>query len=184
MVETSVYQYVRTYIYGEKFTNARIDLGRRVAEMIEKGTVSSDVELEHLRTFLPLYPYREYQMSGEIAGVPIFGKLDGFTEEKLHIGEYKTGVYWDADRVATSGQLSFYALLVFLKYRKLPQRITLTWMPTEIRPDGSVHVTGDIQNFETYRTMEDILEIGARIKKSWKLIQEVCEAEYKSIGLL
>ncbi len=184
LIETSVYQYVRTYVYEEKFSNPRMELGKRVAEMIEAGTVSADLELEHLRTFLPIYPEREYALKGEISGVPIYGKLDGFNPESLHLGEYKTGVRWNAKMVAESGQISFYALLVLLNYRMLPKRITLTWMPTETRPDGSIHVTGDIQNFETYRTMEDILLIAARIKKGWKKIQEVCAIEYKSIGLL
>jgi len=184
--ETSPYQYAKRYIYEDNPENPRMKLGRDVAEMLEEGIEQEDKELEFFRTFLPEYPEKEYKIEGEISGIKILGKLDGWDEKNLHIGEYKTGAKgtWNQKRVDEHGQLSFYALLVYLKYGKLPKRITLHWLPTAITPEKGLHLTGDIHHFETTRTQKDLIDIGARIKRAWKGIIELCDEEYKAIGLL
>lgn len=191
--EKSPAEYAMRYIYRDNPENQRMALGKRVAEMIEKGEEEADKDLEYFRIFLPQYPYREFEVwkdkeKGEyitFAGIPIFGKLDGWNPEARHIGEYKTGAKWDQRMADTTGQLSFYALLIYIAYGIPPEKlkITLHWMPTTIDPREGLKLTGDIKEFQTRRTQKDLVEIGSRIVKAWAGIRALCAEEYKAIGL-
>lgn len=177
-------EYAMRYIYGSNPTNPAMELGKVVAEMLEKDTEQEDAALEHARIFLPSYPSKEHEIRATIAGVPLLGKLDGYDPVKGLIGEYKTGRLWTQERADKHRQLDFYALLVHLAYRVPVDRIgiTLHWLPTEWN-NGDPKITGDIVNFETSRTTSDILNISKEIVDTWKAIGEFCEKEYRSIGL-
>jgi hypothetical protein len=73
------------------------------------------------------------------------------------------------------GQLDFYALLVYLKYKKLPKSIKLIWIETETN-DDVVKFTGKIKTFEVKKTKQDIIKIASRIHKAVKGIKEMWEA--------
>ena len=161
-----------------------MELGKYVAEMIEHDEEQEDEVLENLRIFLPQYQNKEFKIEAEINGVPILGKLDGFNTDPIKVGEYKTGRFWSQEMADDTEQLDWYALLVYLKFRVLPDKIpmTLTWMPTDWN-GGDPQVTGEIVNFETRRSTMRVLMIGKKIVDVWKEIGIFYEDKYRSIGL-
>lgn len=168
--ERSPAMYKRIYFYGEEINNPAMELGKEVAQCLETGEESENIAIEHLKIFLPSYKFREYEIQAEVEKIPLLGRLDGFGEDPLEIGEYKTGKNWTQKMVDTNGQLTFYALLVLKKFKKFPERIRLHWAKT-ISEDGEIKLTGDIQSFETKRTLADIVSIAERCKKAWKGIK-------------
>lgn len=193
-------------------TNAAMDLGRELAEALArndwKKKEAPDIELA--RILLPSCRHTEYEvprLKGDgcgskeipctecaargierplfVRGISIYGKFDGFDDKKnLVITEHKTGrSKWTQKRVDTLGQLSFYSLLVYLKFGKLPDEIRLNWVPAQYDDEGELKLIGDIQTFETRRTMADLLAISVRIERAWEGIKELCAGEYPAIGL-
>lgn len=181
--EHSPMEYIKRYIYGESKSTPAMEFGKRMAEMLEHDTEQEDEELEFYRTFLPRYEKHEHEIRTEFAGVPLLGKLDGFNEDGLVIGEYKTGREWTAEKVRKHRQLDFYAMLVYKKYGKLPSKIMLHWIPTEINGSGKLGATGEIKQFETIRTMAQVFKIAADAKRAWDEIGRICAEEHKSIGI-
>jgi len=176
MFERDVWLYKRVYIDGEEqFESDALKIGKALAERLENGIECTDKLIEYLAIFMPKYQKREFEIKGEFDGIPVLGKLDGFNEKTLEIGEYKTGKNWNQALVDKSGQLTFYAMLVWLKYGKLPSKIKLHWAQTEVDDDGELRITGSIKTFETKRTLSDILLLGGRIKKAWEEILNLTE---------
>jgi hypothetical protein len=70
------------------------------------------------------------------------------------------------------GQLDFYTLLVYLKYKKLPRSIKLIWVETETN-DDIVSFTGKVKTFEVEKSMTDIIKIIGRIHKAQKGIDDM-----------
>jgi len=99
-------------------------------------------------------------------------------------GEYKTGHRWNQKEADSTEQLDWYTLLLHLKYGIEPDKVqwVLTSMPTEWN-FGNPIVTGEIINFETKRTMSDIIRVGKKIKDSWEKLGVLVAEEYKSLGL-
>jgi hypothetical protein len=167
--------YYQVYIEGlDQFKTKYLELGKRMATTLENGfDEEHDPIFEFVATFMPGYPKKEFDIKIEFEGIPLVGKLDGWNEKTMTIGEYKTGKNWTQNMVDKHGQLTFYALLIWLKYKKLPEKILLHWAKTEEDLDGTLKLTGDIKTFSTKRTMKDIIVFSKRIKTAWEGICEV-----------
>jgi len=161
--------YYQVYIEGlDQFRTKYLELGKRMATGLENGfDEERDPLFEMLIVFLPSYPKREFDMKAEFEGIPLVGKLDGWNEKTMTIGEYKTGKNWTQGMVNQSGQLTFYSFLVWLKYGKLPQHIFLHWARTDEDLEGNLKLTGEMKTFATERTMKDIILFSKRIKNAW-----------------
>ncbi len=181
LFEKDPFLYWQIYVEGQDMVRTKyLELGKTFAEAMEYDHIEcEDPMMEYLRVFLPRYPLREHDLNGIIEGVPILGKLDGFDEENLIVGEYKTGKSWNQRKVDTHGQLHFYALLVWLNYKRLPSKINLHWAKTEENENGDLRLTGDFTNYEAKVTMADVILMAARIKKAWEGIKELCVQEYQ-----
>lgn len=185
LFERSPEEYRQRYFYGKTFSNGATEYGRRVHEALEVGCDDSggedeDGEFDHFRTFLPKFDHSEYEIKTEWDGIPLYGKLDLYSEGK--IGEIKTGVdtnggRWSVAKTNKSLQLTFYAALVWLSKQALPEAITLYWLPV-VEKDGKRACTGEIRIFQTMRTMSDIIRLKGRIVKAWEGIQKMAEEEY------
>ena len=67
--------------------------------------------------------------------------------------------------VDSNGQLTFYALIDFLKYKTgRAKKILLHWFNTE---------TGEVRTFETKRGLMDFHPMTVRIERAWKQILEM-----------
>ena len=181
LFERNPEKYKQTYLFGERFTSHNMELGGRVASALEHNDSEGDVAIQHILNFMPAYPLREHEIRAEFEGIPLMGKLDGFDPEGLRIGEYKTGVKWTQGMVDKSGQLTFYTILAWKKYGKLPNDIKLHWAQTEYDGNGIIRLVGDIRTFQAQRNMKDILMMFNRMKRAWIGIYEMCLAEQKSV---
>lgn len=162
--------YYQVYWEGvQQFMSKYLLLGKRMADTLEFGfDPEHDATFEGIVLSLPPYPEREFEIKEELDGITLLGRMDGFDEGVLDVGEYKSGKKWTQKLVDNHGQLTFYALLVWLKYKKLPSKIKLHWAQTKDTEDGGLELTGYTQTFETVRTMADIILFTKRIKDDWR----------------
>lgn len=174
--EQSPELYRRIYIEGwQKPENQYLRLGKTLADRMENGIETDNILIEHLALFLPKYPRIEFEIKAEWEGIPLLGRLDGFCPKELIIGEYKTGRLWTQSKVDKLGQLTFYAALVWIVYKKLPSVIKLHWAETELNEEGKIQIVGKIETFETKRTISDIILLRGRIVSAWQGIQKMCK---------
>lgn len=158
----------------DQFRTKYLELGKRMATGLENGfDEERDPLFEMLIVFMPHYPKREYEMNTVFEGIPLKGKLDGWNEATMTIGEYKTGKHWTQAMANTTGQLTFYALMVWLIYHKLPEHIFLHWARTDEDMEGNLKLTGEMQTFETARKLKDLILFSKRIKTAWAAICEM-----------
>ena len=182
-------EYIMRYFYNDNRENAAMQLGKRVAEMLENDVEQEDIVMDSMRILLPQYQFREHKLEANLNGIPLLGFLDGFNMIPVEIGEYKTGRQpWTQREVdkaigGRGAQLTMYSLQLMLKDKIKPETvpIKLIWMPTEWN-DGDPKLTGEMKIFPTRRTTLDCLRLGAQITKVWHDIGECCEAEFKATG--
>lgn len=169
--------YVAQYIYGAgERTSTAMDFGKRIAGGLE-ARATEDAGIERLRNLLPTFPKKEYEIRAGYSGVPLLARLDLFSPWRVHIGELKTGQYpWTQSRVNEHGQLRFYALAAWLKYRRVP-KVELYWAPTEWH-DNRLRLTGEVRTFRAELTTEDLLSFGARLRGVWEAIQKISNEHY------
>lgn len=167
-------QYTRIYLDGIKLNNSGLKFGSEFAEMMESEEMTGD-EIELVKIQLPTPQYREKKFNVMWEDIPMFGSLDGFDEDPLIVHEYKTGTTkWTQSKVDKAEQLTFYALYVWLTYKKIP-KIKLYWIETE-KIDEEIRLTGNIKVFDTERKLTDFIKLYSKVKKAWigieKLIDE------------
>lgn len=169
LYENDLDAYRRRYFDGiQQPTNQYLETGKKLADRLETGLETGDEFIEYLAIFLPKYPKIEFEIKANWEEIPVLGKLDGYNPAGRIIGEYKTGKCWTQSMVDKSDQLTFYAMLVWLKYKKFPSEIRLHWAKTEIDEYGELRITGDIKTFKTIRTLSDIILLRGRIKSAWE----------------
>ncbi len=184
LFRSSKMRYVSAYIYGEKYENEGMYEGKKFADMLEKDEAVDDPVIEQIRIMLPSFKEREFEISTEVGGIPLFGKFDGFDKKKLVLDEIKTGQNgWDQRRVDKCEQITFYSLLIHQAMKEVPKKIRLHYIPTE-KVNGKIRFTGDYKTFITKRDIGDIVNLLVPIKKTWEEIKKVSKEEYKSIGKL
>jgi hypothetical protein len=98
--------------------------GKDLAEYLEKGC-EVDEDIKVVADFIPQYKHKEFEIRTKMENIKLLGYLDSFDEDELKIYEYKTGKKYTQGMANKLGQLDFYALLVYLKYKKLPTSIKL-----------------------------------------------------------
>ena len=167
--------YRRTYIDGLKqFENVYLKTGKALADRLETGIKTDNKMIEYLALMLPKYPKVEFEIRANFKGIPVLGRLDCYDPKKRIVGEIKTGKNWSQGMVDKSGQLTFYAMLVWLKTKKLPSKIRLHWAKTKLDSDGDLQIVGDIKTFYTTRSISDIILMYGRVKKCWSEIIKMC----------
>ncbi len=107
--------------------------------------------------------------------IMLIGYADGFcTITKKKLDEYKTGVKeWTQKRADEHGQFDMYLLMHYITEKIKPEEVQLrlVWLPTERKENGDFKVVIKLkepvvpQIFKTKRTMQDILNFGARINR-------------------
>jgi len=162
----------KSYVLGERdpATPAML-FGNTVGETL--GTKDSMVP------GIIAYPEMEYKLEAKLGKIKLIGYADSYHPEKKMLREYKTSQNakrWNQDSVDKHGQLTMYALLLFLMDKVKPEdlKIHLDHIPTQENGDFSVSLVDPItiNTFETKRTMKDILEFATYIKDTHK---QMCE---------
>ena len=169
-------EYHNVYVLGLSIpqTSALI-LGKYVADELEKDK-SKDPLIEHYREFTPHCEIREYPMNEKLEEhINLKSFFDGFNEDKKEIIEIKTGASWTQRKVDKHGQLDFYALQYYLRYKELPKSIRLVWLETKKDENFEVYLTGNFKVFNREIRIKDILSMINRIKKADEGITKMYE---------
>jgi len=171
-------KYIERYLQGINPENKYQRFGKEFHEAMTKETKNKNIE--RLKLFLPAYKYREIEIDTKIEGIPILGIPDGVDRKKKEFGDYKTGKKWAQSMADKSDQITFYYILLWKKYGWIPKKAFIHWIETT-EEDGELRFTGKIKNFETHRTMRDMLLFFNRIKRSWQGIEVLCNKELSKI---
>ncbi len=131
-----------------------------------------DEDIKQVADFIPRYKHSEFEMKVKLENINLLGYFDSFDDDTLDLYEYKTGKKYTQAMANKLGQIDFYALMIWLKYKKLPNSIKLIWIETETI-DDEVKFTGKIKTFEVKKTMKDIIKIIGRIHKAKKGIDDM-----------
>jgi hypothetical protein len=129
-------------------------------------------------TFLPTLERPEvfeYDFDGKLTKfgtLTLRGHIDGYFETFPAIDEYKTSTNkdrWTQKKVDTWGQLTFYALLVWLNHKIPPEKIRFRlWAIPIIEHGDFTYEAQPPIMFTTKRTMADILRFGAELNRTFK----------------
>ena len=98
-IEKGAWAFKKSYIDCEFYENEYMRLGKKFADGIEKG-YSSNKQVQALIDITPDCKVREAEMHAKFGEIELYGKFDGWDEEKFMITEYKTGKQeWNYKRV-------------------------------------------------------------------------------------
>lgn len=155
-------QWYKSYVLGIRTTSKEMEYGSLIDRKIQDDP-----------TFLPnvpRYPAMQYAMKTTFSGIKLVGIADGYDPVKKQLADFKTGKKkWDQARANETGQLSMYCLLLYLidKIKPEDMELFIHWIPTKEVGDFSIDMVdpNTIYTFKTKRTMKDILDFGARIKR-------------------
>lgn len=178
------------YIYDKKFgTNQGMHFGKVMADGLEDDVATGDVVLDMVMTKIPKFEIMDKTFTvglktgrklsnGEWEVIQILCKPDTRKEDFSAFKEYKTSQKrWTRKQVDEFGQITFYAMGMFLKTGKIPGDIELTEIETKTALDGKIECTGQIFRHHTVRSMGSILQMMVRCKKAWSIINKICEEE-------
>ncbi len=180
-VERSEREYIEHYVYGKKRPDTiYLELGRMVAETLERRGEQTNVAARAIRILVPHYPKTDVNIETTLTRgkekLKIWGKLDGWNPRKNLQGEYKTGTYpWSKKRAQDHGQLKLYALIHYKNTGKIPDQ-ELTWIETKFE-NGDLGITGNFLTHQVRQTLKDLLEMEARIWKAKKKIELLTKKE-------
>lgn len=169
------------YILGVKSPEtAELKFGAAFAKSIEDGSCDIPELMQHL-TGRKEHPFKV--MFGKI---PLMGYADDFDPVTFkRLEEVKTGKKpWDQKRVDEHGQIDMYLLMNYISNKIKPEevRCRLHWLPTEQNGDFSISLIRPIKvhTFETRRTMQQILNFGMKINRTYREMQEYVEIRNKN----
>lgn len=157
-------QWYKKYVLKEEQpTSIEMEAGKKIGESFCTPNPMAPVIV---------YPEMEYKLEAKIDDILLVGYADSWHPEKKLLREYKTSRkkgYWNQQSVNLHGQLTMYAMMLFLSEKIRPEDITihLDHIPVHII-DGKVEVVQPviINTFETKRTMVDILKFMNYIKET------------------
>lgn len=183
MFEMSPTKYADHYIYGRKQRISRnMAYGSLLADGLEHEEATGDPVLDIMMARIPKFELMDKPLEAELKNgkeiIKILAKPDTAKADYTAFKEYKTSVRkWTQKMADDSGQISFYATAIYLKYGFIPEDIELVNVQVEYLPDGTIQPNGELIRFKTRRTMIDIIKMTARMKKAWSGIKQLCESE-------
>lgn len=162
---------------GARFMNEGMAYGKIVSDALENEEETGDLLTDMAISLLPKYDIRDKEIEGVMhtkdGDIRIISHPDTLDSKSLAFREYKTGqVKWTQKKANGWFQLKFYAMLIFLIYKKLPPKVHLDWIQTFKDTDGKIKPTGHVEHFEVPITMSDVLNTMAIVSKVAKEIEE------------
>ena len=170
---------LRYYLNDPYFSTPYTEFGNLVGGALERREWDHPV-LAPVRGKIPQGTHPEHEIRVDIAGVPIFSKLDDFHLQNYFIEEYKTGIRdakgdapWDALAVRKHKQLTLYTLMVWRKYGAYNPNIQLTWMETAW---GQVERVVQFGSKEIRESSKELyltghVEVFPRVIREWELLR-------------
>lgn len=183
LFEMNPRKYAEQYIYGRKEpATVNMEYGSLMAEGLETGQATGDPVLDLMMARIPKFELMDVAFETDLADaagtIRILAKPDTAKADYSAFKEYKTSVRkWTQRMADQSGQVTFYAMAMWLKTGKIPDDIELVNVPVEYAMDGTLRPTGDLVRLPTNRTMVDIIKMTGRARKAWAGIKRLCESE-------
>lgn len=161
---------------GARFMNEGMVYGKIVADALEAGTETGDLMTDMAISLLTKYEVRDEEMEGILktkdGEIKIVSHPDTFDPHTLSFREYKTGkVKWTQKKADNWFQLKFYAMLIFIKYGKIPPEVHLDWIETFKDTDGKIKPTGRVETFLVKISFSDIINTMATVSRVAKEIE-------------
>ncbi|HEY5918590.1 MAG TPA: hypothetical protein VIU13_14335 [Chryseolinea sp.] len=181
--EMSPQKYADHYIYGkEQRVTINMAYGSRMAEGLEFEEATGDPLLDMMMAQIPKFELMDKPIEADLpfgkGVIRLLAKPDTAKADFTAFKEYKTSVRkWTQKMADDSGQITFYATVMWLLTHRIPQDIELVNVQVKYQDDGQLTPTGEILRFRTHRTMVDILKMTARMKRAWKGINDLCAEE-------
>lgn len=124
----------------------------------------------------------EQKLEVSIEDYDLLAYIDSSMNNYEEFYEYKTGkIPWDYNKVLNHEQLDFYALCCYIASgEKTIPSCKLYWIETEEDENGDLHFTGDVQVFERKFTMNEIVQMMAKVILT---IKEIDEWQYEELEL-
>jgi len=169
-------EYIRQYIYGEQRPQSKeMDFGSKIAKMLEIGVMAEGYEfLIYVPKYILSEATIEIGLPHKKGIIPLLARLDSAKDDFSAFYEYKTGKSpWTQARADQNGQVTFYAMCIWLKTRQIP-KCSIIWLPT-IDSEGGIKATGEIKEFKTERTLTDIIEMCQRCSNAWQEISNIID---------
>ena len=183
LFERSPELYADHYIYGKKQRISRnIAYGSLLAEGLEHDEATGDPLLDLMAAKLPKFelmdkPVEAYLGDGR-GVIHLLAKPDSAKADYSAFFEYKTSTRrWTQRMADESGQITFYATVIWLKTGKIPQDIELVEVEVAYGDGGKLAPTGTIVRLPTERTVADIVKMTARMRRAWHGIIALCKKE-------
>lgn len=164
-------QWYDNYILGNRApANAAMLYGSYIGDRI--GTVDNPV------TGLDPVGVKEYEMRANLGDIHIVGFADHYCPVHKILNENKTSDKhdrWTQAKVDDHGQLTMYALMLFLQRKVKPEHVTMYLNFIPVRQNGdftySLPEPVTFTTFETKRTTRQVLEYAAYIQNTVKLME-------------
>ena len=188
LFEKSQEEWLDYYIYDPENKNKKRRISRNMAygSMLAKGLedekATGDPLLDLMAARLPKFELMDIAFEADLKDkkgvIRVLAKPDTCKSDYSAFKEYKTSVRkWTQRMADESGQITFYAMVMWLKTGKIPQDIELICVPVEYQSDCSLSPTGELVRLPTKRTLADIIKMSSRARRAWKGIQKLVENE-------
>lgn len=173
-------QWFQSYVLGIR--------GQASAAMSFGNVLGESIDTDSPLAAVPRQTHMEYEVKTKLGNIDLIGFFDSYScgsgrccplnEKRLE--EYKTSQNvnkWNKKSVDEHGQLTYYAMLLYLAQKVKPEDIhmRLHWIPTSEQADFTVAVSGKHQTFPTMRTMKEVFALMVEIKKRRKEMQKYAE---------
>ncbi len=155
-------QWFSSYILGER--------GEASAAMLYGNIVGESIGTDKPLSNVPRQSHMEYKVETKLGNIPLIGFFDSYDPEKKLLEEYKTSANdkrWTKETVNAHGQLTYYAMLLYLAEGVKPEELTirLHWIPVKEGSDFSLATLDCFFTFPTKRTTKDVFRMMVEIKK-------------------
>ncbi|HNO71988.1 MAG TPA: hypothetical protein PKO16_09465 [Bacteroidia bacterium] len=163
-------KWYQNYVLGFKEPpNAKMMFGSKVGKCIETDP-----------SYIPQLPRAtmEYELKATMKDIELIGFADSYDPKKKELDEFKTGTVsiWNQKKVDNHDQLTFYALLLYLRNEAKPEDITirLHHMVTEEKGDFSIGFAKPftLTTYATKRTTKQVLMFASEIIRLRKEMEE------------
>lgn len=174
--EWSPAEWYETYILGKKKEpNAAMLFGSKIGDQI--GTDENPIP------GMNLPGVKEYELRANLGPIKLVGYADFYCPDTLILNENKTTDKpdkWNKKSVDAHGQMTMYALLLFLQNKTKPEDVTmyLNYIPVFVGNDFQYYLPNPptYTAIETRRTTTDIMRYVQYIKDTVSKMEEYAKA--------
>jgi hypothetical protein len=128
---------------------------------------------------------KEYKLEAMLGEIPMIGFCDHYCDTKLILHENKTSdnpKRWTQKKVDAHTQLDMYLLLLFIAEKIKPEEVQvfLNFIPVKRGGDMKYTCPGEYIQFETKRTMADLLRYGQYVNNTIQDMQSYINEKQRS----